>query len=355
MPRKRHPELEGFLTQPLYTFELKSRRKTLRNRLLWTLLGVTLGAGLAGGAYWFEPLAMLRPAATEPTLAADDPFRVGSNQAMSAAELTQTAEYREEWSQVALLWQQAIRQMQAVPSTHPHYAVAQQKRVEYDRNLQYAQSNVNSRSPNHPQDPTYWTTGSDRELVIHLQGMPTRVNQYDTSCREVLYYGDSTIELINGYVSSYSDVNGNLKVLGDGRVALSVQPQPQTWTLGSSQDEVFQVQGTPTRTTNYQNLTTLHYQDSSVELREGRVVGYANLADNLKVALVPIASDSGIPTAWVLGAGRTAVLRAEQQTPTAVSRLDNSCEEVFTFDQSTVTFRKGFVSEYSNFSNNLQL
>ncbi|MEM6437791.1 MAG: hypothetical protein AAF773_28640, partial [Cyanobacteria bacterium P01_D01_bin.115] len=109
MPNERHPELEGYQSQPLYTFELKRQGTTRRNQLLWTLLGLTLGVGLTVGALQLLPaLQQFRLGERQPSLAADDPFRQAFNQAMSAAELTQTAEFKEDWSQVAILWQQAI-------------------------------------------------------------------------------------------------------------------------------------------------------------------------------------------------------------------------------------------------------
>ena len=291
-------------------------------------------------------------------VAIEDPFRLGTNQAMNAAELTQTAEFREDWSRVAILWQQAIKHMQSVPQTHSNYAIAQEKLGEYTRNLQYAQNNISSKAPNNPSAQPYWTLGSDRELVIALQGMPRRVNQYDTtSCKEILYYGDSAIELNNGYVIDYSDLDGNLAVLADDQVALSLKANNGAWTIGSSQQEVFDIQGTPTRTSTYKESMTLHYEGSFVKIQEGQVVGYSNVDNNLKVSLVPTtpSEQSATPSTWSFGSSRSEVLRVEQRTPTAVSRFDNSCEEIFTFDNSTIKFRKGLVSEYSNTSGNLQI
>ena len=356
MPNERHPELEGYQSQPLYTFELKRQGTTRRNQLLWTLLGLTLGVGLTVGALQLLPaLQQLRLGERQPSLAADDPFRQAFNQAMSAAELTQTAEFKEDWSQVAILWQQAISSMKAVSPSHPNYDVAQQKLVEYDRNLKYAQSNVNSRVASQPNAQSYWTIGSDRELVLKIQGMPVRVNQHSTTCKEVMYYGNSTVELKNGYVVDYSDFDRNLTVLGDEQVALSVQSRANTWALGSTQEDVFQAQGTPTRTSTSQDAVTLHYNESLIELVNNRVVGYTNPLGNLKVSMMPAVGSSDVTATWGLGSNRTAVLHAEQTTPTAVDRVDNSCEEIFSFEGSTVTFRRGLVTEYSNLSKNLSI
>jgi hypothetical protein len=351
MSRKRHPELEGYRYAPLYTFELKSRRKTLRNRLLWTLTGLSMGVGLAISAYVSIP-AVQQWLATEKVqkLTADDPFNLGSAQAMSAAELTQKAEYQEDWSQVALLWQQAVNQMQLVDKTHPKFEIAQQKVAEYRRNLKYAHSNLATRAFRNPQQQSYWTLGSDRDLVLKVQGSPERVVQYDASCRENLYYGDSIVKLKNGYVIEYSDRIGNLKVLTGQKSAFSISANPQTWTIGASEEEVFQAQGTPSRTLTYNDSITLYYGDSSVELYQGRVIGYLNLGNNLKVSTQVATPENGnpLPQTWSLGSSRADVIAVENQPPTSVKRDDASCEEIFTFGDSIVTFRNGLVFEYSN-------
>ena len=348
MSENRHPELEGYQSEPLYTFELTNQRKSFRNKVLWTLFGISIGIGIMWFAEVFEFPSWELQANSRP-VPLDDPFSQGSRQAMSAAELTQTAEYREEWSQVAILWQQALSQMESVPVSHPSYELAQQKQLEYARNLQYAQSNVDSRAPSNPGARPYWTIGSDRELVMSVQGMPLRIVQYSNACKEVMHYDGSVIELKNGYVVDFSDLDGNLKVLGDGQVALSFKSSPNTWAIGASQEEVFNIQGTPTRTSTFQDAVTLHYENSIVQLIGDRVVGYDNAGGNLLVSMVPsVAQGQAVVNAWTIGSSREAVLQAEQETPMAVSRLDNNCKEVFDFGRSKVTFRQGLVTEYIN-------
>lgn len=72
---------------------------------------------------------------------ATDSFRDAVNKAMEAANLAQTAKTSEEWTRVADSWQQAISFMQAVSESSTNYEVAQQKVVEYQGNLEYAQRN----------------------------------------------------------------------------------------------------------------------------------------------------------------------------------------------------------------------
>jgi len=73
-----------------------------------------------------------------------DFFGEAVNKAMSAATTTQSAKSKNDWNLVASEWQEAIALMKAVPSSHPQHSVAQQKAVDYQRNLDYAQKNAAS-------------------------------------------------------------------------------------------------------------------------------------------------------------------------------------------------------------------
>ncbi|MCT7968829.1 hypothetical protein NG799_21190 [Laspinema sp. D1] len=74
-------------------------------------------------------------------------FRYAVNQAMSAASLTQWAETQEDWIKVTQEWQQAIGLMESVPEESRDYSTAQQKAIEYQTNLLYAQERVRQLSP----------------------------------------------------------------------------------------------------------------------------------------------------------------------------------------------------------------
>jgi len=71
-----------------------------------------------------------------------DNFRNAVNQAISAANLTQSAKSQTEWQNIVKQWEAAISMMQSVPLSSPNYAIAQQKIIEYQRNLSYAQKNA---------------------------------------------------------------------------------------------------------------------------------------------------------------------------------------------------------------------
>ncbi|MDZ8108922.1 MAG: hypothetical protein RM338_25315 [Nostoc sp. DedQUE12a] len=74
-----------------------------------------------------------------------DSFREAVNKAIMAANLTQSAKSPDEWKTVVSEWQEAIALMKNVPSSSPNYAIAQQKIIEYQKNLDYAQKNTVSK------------------------------------------------------------------------------------------------------------------------------------------------------------------------------------------------------------------
>ncbi|MBW4675295.1 MAG: hypothetical protein KME52_15125 [Desmonostoc geniculatum HA4340-LM1] len=71
-----------------------------------------------------------------------DTFREAVNKAINAANLTQSAKSPDEWKTVVSEWQGAIALMKNVPFSSPNYAIAQQKIIEYQKNLTYAQKNT---------------------------------------------------------------------------------------------------------------------------------------------------------------------------------------------------------------------
>lgn len=355
MPQPRHPELEGDTPQTLYSFELKRPGQTLKERLAAGLFGVALGLGGATAFFvwpdlsdsWSRPQQWLQRA----TPAAPDPqtWRQGLDYAMAAAELTQAATFREEWVEVVLLWQQAIAQMKAIASTDPNYDTAQQKISEYSRNLQYAQSNVETRSSRSPLRQNYWTIGSDRDWVLALQGSPSQVLRYDGSCRELLRYGSSLVELHNGYVKQYSNLEGNLRVLADVPVVQSTQGSRDRWGVGAAKAKILELQGVPTRIERYASdrRVTLHYGNSSVLIEDDHAISYLNIDQNLRVS-TEVVGAPGNSGSWSLGSSRAQVLQAQAQPPRGISRNDSSCEEVLYFGNSEVILRQGFVVGYKN-------
>ncbi|NEO34665.1 MAG: hypothetical protein F6K36_30620, partial [Symploca sp. SIO3C6] len=153
------------------------------------------------------------------------------------------------------------------------------------------------RSTNRPEREQYWALGSTKQTVLNAQGTPTQVQQYESLGTEIFYYDTSIVELRDEAVVGYSDFDDTLKVninvmvpQGGYTVVPSiaeVQPSANTWSIGASRADVFRVQGTPNQITRNHTdcLETLHYDQSTVELKNGIVQEYNNLSSNLNVRL----------------------------------------------------------------------
>ncbi|MCL6752791.1 hypothetical protein KBT16_18160 [Nostoc sp. CCCryo 231-06] len=71
-----------------------------------------------------------------------DTFREAVSKAINTANLTQSAKSPDDWKTVVNQWQAAIALMKNVPSSSSNYVVAQQKIIEYQKNLNYAEKNA---------------------------------------------------------------------------------------------------------------------------------------------------------------------------------------------------------------------
>lgn len=289
------------------------------------------------------------------TASNSEAFRQAVNKAMSAAQLTQSAKTRQDWNAVVTLWQDAVDLMQAVSRSSTNYELAQKKVAEYQNNQQYAQSKVLELTPPATLSKDYWNIGSPRDEILNIQGTPTGVVRYDTGCREVLYYDSSTVEFDNGVVSNYDNIENNLRVSVDAPPAERPPTQNSFWTLGSSREEVFRVQGTPTQISQFETTgrEVLYYGSSSVELQDGSVTEYNNLENNLRV-FIEAPSTQDADSFWGLGSNREEVFRV-QGTPTQVVQYDTLCKEVLHYGSSTVELRRGIVDGYHNLGNILRV
>ena len=141
------PTETNYAPQPLVSHNLpvlvKQHRK---NQLAGVFFLIFMALGLGGLYFHYSQRVALRqssPANAAVANAAATPpqeaFRVGVNQATNAANLTQSAQSEQEWTQVANYWQQAIFLMSTVTPNSKHYQVAQDKLTEYQNYLDYAQ------------------------------------------------------------------------------------------------------------------------------------------------------------------------------------------------------------------------
>ncbi|MBO9999234.1 MAG: hypothetical protein J7641_09550 [Cyanobacteria bacterium SID2] len=80
-----------------------------------------------------------------------DPWQQGLQTAMGAANLVQSASSPQDWTVVAGQWQRSIDLLKTVPDRHPQKSRSQEKIAEYQRNLAYAQQQIEE--ANEPSTP----------------------------------------------------------------------------------------------------------------------------------------------------------------------------------------------------------
>ncbi|MBD2387569.1 hypothetical protein [Cylindrospermum sp. FACHB-282] len=130
----------------------QNSRNYLKIKLNKKLLLILVTPLVAVGIYLFSqllniqkniPLAVIsQPQSAPSTLTQTDNFREAVNQAIIAANLTQSAKSKTEWNNIVNGWKRAIELMKNVPASSSNYALAQQKILEYQRNLSYAEKNA---------------------------------------------------------------------------------------------------------------------------------------------------------------------------------------------------------------------
>jgi hypothetical protein len=279
---------------------------------------------------------------------------------MSAADMTQVAKTKDEWLTIVDWWKDSIRLMQSVAYTSEDRKIAQEKIKEYQQNLAYAQRKSQAKDPDTSATVHLWTTGSRKADVLRIQGKPTQSVRYDALCQEVLTYGSSTVELNNSIVVNFEDIDRNLKAAKES-MPTTAMADGLSWTLGSTKEEVFRVQGTPARVERYDapSKEILHYGNSTIQITDNRVTSYANFSGNLKVAVRPLPSEkfsdpNSQPNSWSLGADRNEIFRV-QGTPTEVSLDGSSCREELRYGSSVVELQNGVVAGYNNSGGDLSV
>ncbi|MGC9504095.1 hypothetical protein [Baaleninema sp.] len=178
-------------------------------------------------------------------------FAEGTNQALQAWQLSQSAKSPEDWHRVARHWTSAVSAMTAIPLDAPERAFAQKKVSEYLSNANYAIAQAADSGNRLPYD-TFNSPVLDEQFALYrsyvatvgvpdvlvvgssraLQGLDPKVLQYELSRREA-----SNIKVFNFSVNGATAqvVNALLRefvtrVEKDGTVAL---PKVVVWADGS--------------------------------------------------------------------------------------------------------------------------
>jgi hypothetical protein len=180
--------------------------------------------------------------------------------------------------------------------------------------------------------------GSTQEDVLRIQGPPQVVRG------QTWVYGISELGFKEGRVVRYNNFDGRLKVrILPSRAMPS--PPPAFYSIGSSMDEVLAIQGTPTRMEGNRWL----YGFSELRFKDGNLSEYDNFFGDLKIQLAPGKAGTGSHAERSFTVGSTAdeVLLA-QGTPTSIKG------NLWTYQMSSVVFRKGKVHYVFNSSGNLR-
>lgn len=136
---------------------------------------------------------------------------------------------------------------------------------------------------NHPTD--HITIGSSKHQVLLVQGTPTRVegNRW--------FYGFAELVFKNGRVAGYDNYFGTLKMRLLPSAAYGRKPPGNSFTIGSTPDEVLAVQGTPTAI--HGNRWSFNFD--FVFFRDGKVKNVINSDGDLRYTAPEKTSDAGMP------------------------------------------------------------
>lgn len=190
-----------------------------------------------------------------------------------------------------------------------------------------------------PAEPAadFFTLGSTSSEVLHIQGKPSRIQGQNW------FYGLSEIHFRNGAVWRFNNFDGSLKVRMLPRNP-EKQPPPN-FTIGSTEDEVLLVQGTPTRI----EQDKWFYGFSEIRFKDGHVKEYDNYFGTLNVRLLPspLAGYSPQKYFFTIGSTPDEVLTV-QGTPTTIQG------NVWSYNFSYIFFRDGRVNSVSDTEGNLR-
>ena len=164
-----------------------------------------------------------------------------------------------------------------------------------------------------------FTVGSTRDDVLAVEGRP------DRETASLMQYGTASIALRNGRVVTWQDKSGVL--LRGRREPTPADPILDSFTVGSTRDQVLVLQGRPNEATDL----LLRYGTSTVSLASGRVVGWHEGDTPLKARVMP---SLGFDKAERFGMGSSKAEVLEVQ-----GKPDQYSDSVFKYGSSTVQFR----------------
>lgn len=212
--------------------------------------------------------------------------------------------------------------------------------VSHPQNQASTQPRSNSSQISTSTSAGYFTLGTHQDEVRRIQGAPSSVDDY--SVFAVWRYGSSDVKMVNRRVVEWHN-RGNLKVrLNPGANVTN----NSYFTIGSHQDDVARIQGTPSSVDDYSVFTVWHYGSSDVKMVNRRVAEWHNRG-NLKVRLNPGANVTS-NLYFVIGSHQDDVIRI-QGTPSSID--DYSVFSIWHYENSDVKIVNKRVSEFNNRGN----
>jgi hypothetical protein len=129
--------------------------------------------------------------------------------------------------------------------------------------------------------PLVFTLGASKDEVLWVQGIPTRVegNKW--------YYGLSEVMFQDRHVIGFNNFFNDLQIRMEPTGNISETVAKSSFTIGSSQDEVLAVQGTPTSV----QVNVWSYQLSEVTFQDGKVRYVNNFSGNLRFFPADLAAE----------------------------------------------------------------
>jgi len=181
----------------------------------------------------------------------------------------------------------------------------------------------------------FFTMGSSKAEVFRVQGKPGRVYG------QKWVYGLSEVTFREGRVWRYNNFDGTLRVRMLPTASTENSRDSDSFSLGSTKDEVLRTQGTPTLVEG----NKWSYGFSDVYFKDGIVIGFNNFFNNLKVEMRPSNESAAAFTRdyFTIGSSQDEVL-AIQGTPTIVQG------NLWSYHLSDILFAEGKVRSVNDFS-----
>ncbi len=122
--------------------------------------------------------------------------------------------------------------------------------------------------------PTSFKKGATLKQVLNAQGVPSSMKRVGGNI--ILHYGSSKVLIENGVVTAFTN-QGNLK-LKNRSITIN-----KHFKIGSSKQLVLNLQGQPSAIKRLGDYELLQFGNSVVSIVDGKVTGYTNKNNNLKV------------------------------------------------------------------------